>query len=250
MRREQTDSLAAASVWAVSYARSGDTSNETHPSTPFDRSWIGRKRSAARVRSCRARSKKSASPALPFAELFTNGGVVGSAAFDRVIEDRRIRRKTGHREFVYVALERAVVQQIARDVVEPDALTLIVEQLCRFQRVTSTRDLNRLFACQQRGQVIIKQAADALYRHVRGRTCGDNFFVVGSTDLDAGTRSSRGRPRFFSPPPGCAACHRPGRSGQPGNGVPRHPMTALYECRSARGRLPLRRCPERSTLRG
>jgi len=46
-------------------ARSGDTSSDTHPSTPFVLSQMGRKRSAARVRSSRASSKNSGSPALP-----------------------------------------------------------------------------------------------------------------------------------------------------------------------------------------
>src|SRR5262249_58181240 len=39
-----------------------------------------------------------------------------------------------------VALERAIVQQVACDVVEPEALAQVVEQLCRFHRVTSIVD--------------------------------------------------------------------------------------------------------------
>jgi hypothetical protein len=60
-------SLAAASVLAVSWARSGDTSSDTQPSTPAVRSLIGRNRSAARVRSSSASSKKRSSPRRPFA---------------------------------------------------------------------------------------------------------------------------------------------------------------------------------------
>ncbi len=62
-------SFAAASVLFVSYASSGETSSDTQPSTPSVRSWTGRKRSAARVRSSSASSKKSPSPDLPFASL-------------------------------------------------------------------------------------------------------------------------------------------------------------------------------------
>ena len=58
-------SLATASVVFVSYARSGETSSDTKPSTPQVRSWTGRKRSAAWVMSSSASSKKSASPDLP-----------------------------------------------------------------------------------------------------------------------------------------------------------------------------------------
>src|SRR5256886_8130695 len=54
--------LAAASVLAVSWASSGDTSNDTQPSTPRVRSQIGRNRSAARVRSSSASSKNNSSP--------------------------------------------------------------------------------------------------------------------------------------------------------------------------------------------
>ena len=54
-------SLAAASVLAVSWARSGDTSSDTHPSTPLVFSQIGRNRSAASVMSSSASSKNSSS---------------------------------------------------------------------------------------------------------------------------------------------------------------------------------------------
>ncbi len=58
-------SLAAAKVLPVSYASNGETSNDTHPSTPLVCSWIGRNSCAARVRSSIASSKNSASPDLP-----------------------------------------------------------------------------------------------------------------------------------------------------------------------------------------
>jgi len=58
---------AAATVLEVSYASVGETSSETQPSTLLVAEWIGRKRSAARVRSSRASSKKSSSPERPIA---------------------------------------------------------------------------------------------------------------------------------------------------------------------------------------
>src|SRR6266404_1954477 len=57
--------LAAAMVLWVSYARSGETSSETQPSTPRVRSQVERNRSAARVTSSSASSKNSSSPDLP-----------------------------------------------------------------------------------------------------------------------------------------------------------------------------------------
>ena len=59
-------------------------------------------------------------------------GVVVSAVLDGVVEDRGIRGQPGDRELVDVALQRAAVQQLARDVVEPQALAQIVEVLVAF----------------------------------------------------------------------------------------------------------------------
>ena len=70
------------------------------------------------------------------AQLLADRGVVGGAVLDGVVEDRRIRGEPRHRELVDVALERAAIQQVARDVVEPEALAQIVKHLCRFHRVT------------------------------------------------------------------------------------------------------------------
>ena len=68
-RRRACSSLAAASVPGVSCASSGETSSETQPSTPLVRSWTGRNRSAARLRSSSANSKNNFSPDLPSASL-------------------------------------------------------------------------------------------------------------------------------------------------------------------------------------
>src|SRR6185437_747825 len=54
-----------------------------------------------------------------------------------MIENRGFRRQSRHRELGDVALQDAVVQQIAGDVVEPQTLTQIVKRLCWCHRVTS-----------------------------------------------------------------------------------------------------------------
>jgi hypothetical protein len=54
-----------------------------------------------------------------------------------VVEDGRIRGEPGHRQLVDVLFERACAQEIACNVVEPQALTQIVKQLCRFHDVAS-----------------------------------------------------------------------------------------------------------------
>jgi hypothetical protein len=66
---------------------------------------------------------------------FGNVRVIGSGVLDRMIEDRGIRGEACDGELVDVALQGAVVQQLAGDVVEPQALTEIVEQLGRFHRL-------------------------------------------------------------------------------------------------------------------
>src|SRR6266849_792934 len=70
-------------------------------------------------------------------ELLADGSIIGRAVLDGLVEDRRIRGEPRHRQLVDVALERAAVQQVARDVVEPEALTQVVEYVRRLHRVTS-----------------------------------------------------------------------------------------------------------------
>src|SRR5262249_34526825 len=74
---------------------------------------------------------------LAFPDLLPDRGVVGRAVLDGVVEDRRVGREPGHGEFVDVARERAALQQVAGDVVEPQALAPLVERLRRLHRVTS-----------------------------------------------------------------------------------------------------------------
>ena len=49
-----------------------------------------------------------------------------------MVKYRRIRSEPGYRQLVDVTLERAFVQQITRDVVEPEALTEVVQHLRGF----------------------------------------------------------------------------------------------------------------------
>ncbi len=54
-----------------------------------------------------------------------------------MVEDRRIRGESGDRQLIDVLFERAAVQQVTGNVVEPETLALVVKQLRRFHRITS-----------------------------------------------------------------------------------------------------------------
>jgi hypothetical protein len=69
-----------------------------------------------------------------------NVPVVIGAVLDGMVEDCRIRGQPGHRKFLDVALERAAVHEVAGDIVEPEALTEVVQCLRRFHRVDSGLD--------------------------------------------------------------------------------------------------------------
>ena len=64
--------------------------------------------------------------------LLLDGGIVGGAAADGFIEYGRIRRESGDRQLIDIATQRAVVENVAGDVVQPKALAEIVECLGRF----------------------------------------------------------------------------------------------------------------------
>src|SRR5579862_1132822 len=59
-----------------------------------------------------------------------------------MVEDRGVRGKPRYREFVDVAFQRAAIQQVACNVVEPDALPQIMEPLCRLHLDTTSRPLS------------------------------------------------------------------------------------------------------------
>lgn len=64
---------------------------------------------------------------LILSELLANCGTVSRAVPNRVIEDRGIRCESRHRQIVDVMLQHTAIEQIARDIVEPNALSQIVE---------------------------------------------------------------------------------------------------------------------------
>ena len=68
--------------------------------------------------------------------------VVGVAAGDRLVEDRRVRGQAGDRELVDVALQGPVAEHRAGDVVEPEALPQLVQSCgCLHERPPQVEDL-------------------------------------------------------------------------------------------------------------
>ncbi len=55
--------------------------------------------------------------------------VVAGTVRDGVVEDRGVGGQAGDRQFVNIALQRAAIEQVASDVVEPQALAELVECL-------------------------------------------------------------------------------------------------------------------------
>ena len=84
------------------------------------------------MRSSSARSKKRASPVFPLREALADRNLVGGTVLDCVIKNGWIRGQPSHRQFVDVAFECATVQKVARDIVEPEALAQIVQELVGF----------------------------------------------------------------------------------------------------------------------
>src|SRR5262249_52053161 len=62
--------------------------------------------------------------------------VVVVAVFDRVVKDRRIGCEPGDRQLIDVAPKHASSQQVARYVVEPEALAQIVQRFGWSHRIT------------------------------------------------------------------------------------------------------------------
>src|ERR1019366_3626594 len=71
--------------------------------------------------------KEESFAGLPASQLFLNGRIVSSALLDGLVKDRRIRRQPSHRQLVDVALQRAGIQQVARDVIQPNTLSKVVQ---------------------------------------------------------------------------------------------------------------------------
>src|SRR5262250_1999620 len=91
---------------------------------------------AERVRSTRNVAQRQVEeqflPGFAFRQRVTDAGIVSRTVLDRMVEDRWIRGKSGHRQVVDVVLQRTAVEQLARDIVEPEALSQVLEQLRGF----------------------------------------------------------------------------------------------------------------------
>src|SRR5262249_45589469 len=74
---------------------------------------------------------------LTLLHLLADRPVVRGAVLDGVIENRGVGREPGDGQLVDVALEGAAVQQIAGDVVQPEALADLVKHLRCLHRVTA-----------------------------------------------------------------------------------------------------------------
>jgi len=60
--------------------------------------------------------------------LRANIGIIGGAMCHGVVEDRRVRCQAGDRERVDIMLQRTVIEQATGDVVEPQALTEMLQR--------------------------------------------------------------------------------------------------------------------------
>src|SRR6185503_11665387 len=69
--------------------------------------------------------------------LPADGLVVVMTVFDGVIEDSGVRREPCHRELLDIPAKRTAHQQTAGDIVEPEALTHLMELLSRLHQDTS-----------------------------------------------------------------------------------------------------------------
>src|SRR5262249_221975 len=73
---------------------------------------------------------------LAFLELVADCGVIAGAVLDGMVEDRRIRCESRHRQLVDVALQGAGGQEVAGAVVEPGARAEVVGLLRGLHRCT------------------------------------------------------------------------------------------------------------------
>ena len=170
---------AASIVVLVSFASSGETSMETQPSMPCVRSNSGRNKSAARRRSSSASSMNSSSPDRPAPRLLPNALVVCRSIADGFVENRGIGGEAGDRQFFDVAAQRAVVENFPRDVVEPEALTQIVQGL---------RDGHESHL--KSDECVVDQIPDALDDQIRRRVSPNRTPPPARSAPDARTPSS------------------------------------------------------------
>ena len=224
--------LASATVLAVSCASSGDTSSDTQPSTPAVRSWIGANSSAACARSSIASSKNSASPDLPAPTRRRISSSYDVAVRDRMVEDRRVRGQPGDRQLVDVALQRAAGQQVAGDVVEPEALAQRRAAVC--VAFIASSPPSRL--TEQIAQVVVR--AGRRYGRLECRRADTCASIFGIERIVALPRENRREPspQIFFMPSECAACRRSSRNAWRDTAARHRPAPPPCGCRSARGR--------------
>ena len=121
-------SAAAATVASVSYAQLG-RHLERHPAVDPVGALVHPEEQVGGPAQVLDRELEEQRLALDPGRRLLADRVVVEAAADRLVEDRRVRREPGDRVLVDVALDHAVVEHLAGDVVEPEALTEVVEVL-------------------------------------------------------------------------------------------------------------------------
>ena len=127
--------------------------------------------------------------------------VVGRASADRLIEDRRVRREPRHGQ-LGISAGGAGREQVAGDVVEPEALAEIVELTCREHRVAPSEWMIRgSYVCgtgrRNRGSwsLSVNKSRDAFGQNAMG--CAKDGEARGRSHERAGRQS---RPRILAKP--------------------------------------------------
>jgi hypothetical protein len=124
------NSFAAFNVLAASYARRGETRNPSIHTAALVEDRPEQIRRTDDISECQF--KEQWFTRFPLRESLLNRRIVSPAVLDGVVENGRIGGQTRDREFIDVAFERPSVEQIAGDVVEPEALAEVVQLSGRF----------------------------------------------------------------------------------------------------------------------
>src|SRR5262249_21220682 len=116
------------------------------------------------------------------------------ALADRVIEDRGIGGEPGHREGIDIALQGAVVQQLAGDGVEPEALTKVVQVAGWLHRVVLQKARSGREGCARvrPWRQIRDSSTGAMARRHGGGVCG---MLPRTAEPARAARSARARSR-------------------------------------------------------
>lgn len=67
---------------------------------------------------------------------------------DSVVKDRRIGRQARDRELVDIACQRAAIEELPRNIVEPNALPQIMQHFSSFHGYTSKTLFTIKFSCR------------------------------------------------------------------------------------------------------